>query len=110
MKNARLLLPLLRGTVAAIALCTAGAGWAQQSNEDADTGEIIVTATKRAESLQDVPISVSAVTGDALSKSRVTQADELVTKVPNLQLTSTVGDNTPIFALRGVSMSDYSLN
>ncbi|MBK8629796.1 MAG: TonB-dependent receptor [Sphingomonadales bacterium] len=110
MKNARLLLPLLRGTVAAIALCTAGAGWAQQSNEDADTGEIIVTATKRAESLQDVPISVSAVTGDALSKSRVTQADELVTKVPNLQLTSTVGDNTPVFALRGVSMSDYSLN
>jgi len=33
-----------------------------------------------------------------------------VTKIPNLQLTSTVGDNTPIFALRGVSMSDYSLN
>ena len=33
-----------------------------------------------------------------------------MTKIPNLQLTSTVGDNTPIFALRGVSMSDYSLN
>ncbi|HMT44204.1 MAG TPA: TonB-dependent receptor [Chakrabartia sp.] len=110
MKNVIMKQLLLRGTVAAIALCTAGAGWAQESNDDADTGEIIVTATKRAESLQDVPVSISAVTGDALSKSRVTQADELVTKVPNLQLTSTVGDNTPIFALRGVSMSDYSLN
>lgn len=33
-----------------------------------------------------------------------------MTKVVNLQLTSIVGDNTPIFALRGVSMSDYSLN
>ncbi len=110
MKNAILKQTLLRGTVAAFALCASGTGWAQESNEDADTGEIIVTATKRAESLQDVPVSISAVTGDALSKSRVTQADELVTKVPNLQLTSTVGDNTPIFALRGVSMSDYSLN
>ena len=73
-------------------------------------GEIVVTATKRAESLQSVPISVSAIGGDTLSKSRTTSVDELVSKVPNLQLSSTVGDNTPIFSLRGVSMSDYSLN
>lgn len=86
------------------------AAQAQAVAEDTDPGEIIVTATKRAENLQSIPISVSAITGDTLSKSRVTQADELVTKIPNLQLTSTVGDNTPIFALRGVSMSDYSLN
>ena len=72
--------------------------------------EVVVTATKRAEKLQDIPISIAAIGGDTLSQSRVTQTDELVTKIPNLQLTSTVGDNTPIFALRGVSMSDYSLN
>jgi iron complex outermembrane receptor protein len=72
--------------------------------------DIVVTAQKRSERLQEVPISVSAIGGDALQKQRVTQADELVSKIPNLQLTSTVGDNTPIFALRGVSMSDYSLN
>lgn len=53
---------------------------------------------------------VSAIGGDALSKSRVMNVDSLVTKVANLQLTSIVGDNTPIFSLRGVSMSDYSLN
>ncbi|MFY7835835.1 MAG: TonB-dependent receptor domain-containing protein [Novosphingobium sp.] len=73
-------------------------------------GEIVVTATKRAESLQSVPISVSAIGGDTLAKARVNSVDNLVTKVANLQLTSIVGDNTPIFALRGVSMSDYSLN
>ena len=72
--------------------------------------EIVVTAQKRTERLQDVPVSVSVVGGDALAKSKVTQVDELVGRVPNLQLTATVGDNTPIFALRGVSMSDYSLN
>ncbi|WP_339709325.1 TonB-dependent receptor [uncultured Sphingosinicella sp.] len=88
---------------------TAGIANAQETAEAADT-EIVITATKRAERLQDVPISVSAIGGDQLSKSRVTNADDLVTKVANLQLTSIVGDNTPIFALRGVSMSDYSLN
>jgi len=97
-------------------LCTSAATIAQAQTTAApvaaaiDSNEIIVTATKRAESVQDIPIAVSAIGGDALSKSRVTQADELVTRTPNLQLTSTVGDNTPIFALRGVSMSDYSLN
>ncbi len=81
-----------------------------QAEEAVPEGEIVVTATKRAESLQSVPISVSAIGGDALSKSRVMNVDSLVTKVANLQLTSIVGDNTPIFSLRGVSMSDYSLN
>ncbi|WP_242445980.1 TonB-dependent receptor [Sphingopyxis lindanitolerans] len=77
----------------------------------ADNGtDIVVTAQKRAERLQDVPIAVSALGGDSLERQRVTQADELAGKIVNLQLTSTVGDNTPIFALRGVSMSDYSLN
>jgi iron complex outermembrane recepter protein len=81
-----------------------------QSDRAVPDGEIVVTATKRAESLQSVPISVSAIGGDTLAKARVGSVDSLVTKVANLQLTSIVGDNTPIFALRGVSMSDYSLN
>ncbi len=73
-------------------------------------GEIVVTAAKRSENVQSVPISVTAIGGDMLAKSRISSVDSLVTKVANLQLTSIVGDNTPIFALRGVSMSDYSLN
>lgn len=94
-------------------LCTSAASIAQAQtvgSEAADANEIIVTATKRAESVQDIPIAVSAIGGESLSRSRVTQVDELVTRTPNLQLTSTVGNNTPIFALRGVSMSDFSLN
>ncbi|MGL3820807.1 TonB-dependent receptor [Sphingopyxis sp. R3-92] len=75
-----------------------------------DGTDIVVTAQKRSERLQDVPIAVSALGGESLERQRVTQADELAGKIVNLQLTSTVGDNTPIFALRGVSMSDYSLN
>jgi len=80
------------------------------SAQDAFESDIVVTAAKRSENVQSVPISVSAIGGDTLTKSRINNVDSLVTKIANLQLTSIVGDNTPIFALRGVSMSDYSLN
>tara|TARA_R110002049_G_scaffold84716_3_gene215588 strand:+ start:13600 stop:14160 length:561 start_codon:yes stop_codon:yes gene_type:complete len=95
-------------------LVAANPALAQNADEAAatqnDSNVIVVTANKRSENLQDVAISMSAIGGDALEKGRTTQVDELVNKVPNLQLTSIVGDNTPIFALRGVSLSDYSLN
>ncbi|MBX9883609.1 MAG: TonB-dependent receptor [Novosphingobium sp.] len=103
-------------SAALAALLVAQPAHAQQAAQPAGTaaaeesGEIVVTAAKRSENLQSVPISVSAIAGDALAKSRITSVDSLVNKVVNLQLTSTVGDNTPIFALRGVSMSDFSLN
>jgi iron complex outermembrane recepter protein len=102
---------LLLPNLALAAILAASPALAQEGSEDsAESTEIVVTAAKRAENLQDVPIAISAIGGADLAKSRITSVDSLVTKVVNLQLTSIVGDNTPIFALRGVSMSDYSLN
>lgn len=103
---------LLLPNLALAAMLAATPALAQEgTGEDgADSDEIVVTAAKRSENLQDVPIAISAIGGNDLAKSRVTSVDSLVTRVANLQLTSIVGDNTPIFALRGVSMSDYSLN
>ncbi|MBS0477530.1 MAG: TonB-dependent receptor [Proteobacteria bacterium] len=104
---------LALANLALVAVLLAQPALAQQAaptSDDPAPGEIVVTAAKRSENLQAVPISVSAIGGDELSKSKVGSVDALVTKVVNLQLTSIVGDNTPIFALRGVSMSDYSLN
>lgn len=74
------------------------------------TSEIVVTAQRRSERLQDVPVSVTALSGAALARQRLDRVDDLVSKVPNLQFSGTVGDSTPIFSLRGVSMSDFSLN
>ena len=75
-----------------------------------ETGDIVVTAQKRSERAMDVPLSLSALSGAAVESQRLTQADDLATRIPNLQFSATVGENTPIFALRGVSMSDFSLN
>ncbi|MBO9695165.1 MAG: TonB-dependent receptor [Sphingopyxis sp.] len=72
--------------------------------------DIVVTAQRRPERLQDVPVSVTALSGDTMAKQRIISASDLANVVPNLQSVSTVGDTTPIFALRGISMSDYSAN
>lgn len=51
--------------------------------------EIVVTAQKREETLREVPISVSATSGDALSDAGVVRLDYLKAYVPNLQVTET---------------------
>ena len=92
-------------------MLAAAPAYAQDTANEGDAGtEIVVTAAKRSENVQSVPIAIAAIGGGDLAKSRINNVDALVTKVTNLQLTSIVCDNTPIFALRGVSMSDYSLN
>jgi len=75
-----------------------------------EEGDIVVTAQKRSERLQDIPIAISAIGGDNLEKQRITGAEDLVTLVANLQNHSTNGDGMPIFAIRGVKMADYSFN
>jgi len=66
-----------------------------------DTGEIIVNARRADERLQDVPVSVQAISGDKLEKLAVTSADELSKLAPGLTLQNN-GASTAII-LRGVT-------
>lgn len=72
--------------------------------------EVVVTAQRRSENLSDVPVAVTVLLGEGIRKRRVQALDDIATYVPSLQINSVIGENTPIFSLRGVSMSDYSLN
>jgi iron complex outermembrane recepter protein len=72
--------------------------------------EIVVTAQKRSESLQSVPVSITALTSAQLEQTKMDSPSDLVTQVPNLQVNGIVGEASPVFSLRGVSMFDYSLN
>lgn len=65
--------------------------------------EIIVTATRREESLQDVPISVTALTGVALQEGGFSDMDDLSIFIPNLYMRDTfVGQR---LAIRGIGTS-----
>ena len=70
--------------------------------QDASLEEIIVTARQRAESAQDIPMTISSLTGDDLQKRGITTLEDFSRFVGNLNVvTTTPGQNTIIF--RGVS-------
>jgi len=64
--------------------------------------EIVVTAQKRAERLQDVPISIVALTAEQLEKRNITDVDDLSRVVPGLTVISS-GSYQRRIELRGVS-------
>jgi iron complex outermembrane receptor protein len=72
--------------------------------------EIVVTAQKRAESLQSVPVSITALTSAQLAETKMDSPSDLVSQIPNLQVNGIVGEASPVFSLRGISMFDYSLS
>jgi iron complex outermembrane receptor protein len=64
--------------------------------------EIVVTAQQRAESLQDVPVSVSAISAQKMSNAGVVDLESLSAYVPNFSINQTPGSGT-IMAIRGIS-------
>ena len=67
--------------------------------------EIIVTAQRREQSLQDVPVAVTAFTGEALEIANVTEAAQYLSLTPNVSYTEDgqVGSRGISIAMRGVS-------
>src|SRR5262245_54626410 len=74
----------------------APAAWSQVMLE-----EIIVTAQKREESLQDVPISVNAVSGAKMDQVGITNLEKLTAYVPNFSMNQTGISST--ITVRGIS-------
>jgi len=74
-------------------------------------GDIIVTATRRAENLQNVPLSVSAIGSAQLASRGVSGTTDLAAVVPNLKVNSQYGETQPNFSLRGVGVAnEYNSN
>ncbi|MFT4997345.1 MAG: iron complex outermembrane receptor protein [Chitinophagales bacterium] len=64
--------------------------------------EVIVTAQKRAQNLQDVPISVQAFTGQALSDSGIFDMFDLQANAPGLTVDQNQNATTSNFSIRGI--------
>jgi iron complex outermembrane receptor protein len=84
------------GSLAAAALLASGAR-AQQSTEghgEQAIEEVIVTAQRREEKLQDVPIAVSAFGSEQLQSRGISNISELGSLAPNVQISTATADNT----------------
>lgn len=68
--------------------------------------EVVVTAQKREESVQTIPIAMTAVSANGLEKSGISGTDELSMVIPNLQYSRQISSATPF--IRGVGTKNSS--
>lgn len=83
---------------------------AEPANDSSDSNlqEIVVTAQKREQSINDVPMSITAITGSALLERGISTTADLDKVVPGFTQAETPYD-TPIYTLRGVGLYDTGL-
>jgi iron complex outermembrane receptor protein len=108
MMRTKLLLSLSAIAVAA----TSAPAFAQESTDETRLDEIIVTAQRREENLQDVPVSVATLGGETLAAVSGAGADirALSGRVPSLNIESSFGRTFPRFYIRGLGNTDFDLN
>ncbi|AGH48995.1 MULTISPECIES: TonB-dependent receptor [Sphingomonadales] len=79
---------------------------AQDAAADGSGGgleDIVVTAQRREENLQKVPVAVTALSSEALDNARVVNVAALSGYAPNLQVTSQGQQSIPLFQIRGIA-------
>src|SRR3546814_16372251 len=79
----------------AVSAALAVPAWEQDGPAAGSGDEIIVTANKRSQNLQDVGLSVSAIRGDALKNQQISNIAYVEQIVPGLTFTQTAND-TPV--------------
>ncbi len=91
--------PALAADAAAPSAATAASSSSSPSGE---LQEVVVTARKRAENLQEVPVSIDVFTQQDMQNLAITQFEDYAEKVPSLSFNS-IGPGTQMFVIRGVS-------
>jgi iron complex outermembrane recepter protein len=104
---------------AVVVLSLAGwrSGWAEPwgtpDNDDAQgqsgLAEVVVTANKRSESIQNVAASVMAVTSETLERANVHTFDDLVNVVPDVTISKTTQPANNSINIRGIGTYAYSI-
>ncbi len=95
--------------MAGVAIPLAPAAWAQDSADEAATsGEIIVTARRREESLSKVPIAITAIDGADLAKRAIVNENDLQAAVPGLVIRQNGGIHSFNYSIRGQSVDTFT--
>jgi iron complex outermembrane receptor protein len=103
---------MLRKHKLALVLVSALSGsmpaWAQSDaapEQPASSGDIIVTARRVEERLQDVPIAITVFNQTQLAQHNVLNADDLAKVTPGLQVDSSFGSDNSMFSIRGFTQN-----
>ena len=100
---------LLLGSVATMAFAGLASPAAAQDSDELDESQVItVVARKQTESLQEVPVTVTAIGGDTLEKFQVNEIADVVSRVPALNVQVGGSGSGGQISLRGVGSSNIS--
>ncbi|MBW8753452.1 MAG: TonB-dependent receptor [Sphingomonadales bacterium] len=100
MRNASIKSSLLLGAAFA-GFAAVSPAMAQNATDDSGTGDIIVTAQRVEQRLQDVPISITVFNPDQLAKRNIAVATDLATYTPSLSVNQRFGPEKSNFNIRG---------
>jgi len=78
------------------------------ADEDFTVEPIVVTAQKRAENMQDVPVAISALSSKALQEQRVLSIVDLDNLAPGLRISAADAAANPKIFIRGVGLNDFN--
>ena len=82
---------------------------AAATTEPVGVGEIIVTAQRRSERINDVPLAISALGRDELKQQGIVDTADLSRVIPSFTVQTSIFD-IPVYFLRGVGFSDLTAN
>src|SRR5580693_946167 len=107
--NVSLVALLATGVTTAVRAEATDAAPHDEAAQPNSVGEIIVTAQKRSQSINTVPMSINAASGDQLIKEGIVDTSQLSKIVPAFTYTQT-GYGTPEYTIRGVGLQDNTLS
>ena len=106
-RTAKSLAATLLGCASITSLQIANAQETETTSDETKLGTIVVTAQRREQNLQDVPLSVTALSGDTLENIAAADITEASKLSPNVTLEVSRGTNTTLTAfIRGVGQQD----
>ena len=88
-------------TATALAAVLSSPALAEQANGDSVGGDIIVTAQRYEQRLQDVPISISVYNQEQITNRNINTPADLATYTPSLTVNSRYGPEKSAFVIRG---------
>lgn len=94
--------------VAVSTFCLAAAVHSTLAQAQSTLEEVVVTAQKREQSVNDVGITVATFTADQLQAYGVRSAADLESLTPGLTITEAAPTGVPVYTIRGVGFSDFS--
>ncbi|WP_032490242.1 MULTISPECIES: TonB-dependent receptor [Hyphomicrobiales] len=104
--SASIILPGLASPSVAQALSGNAETASSISDADGDSAEIVVTASRRSDSVKNTPIAVTAIGGDALRENQIANLADLASSTPNIQISTSF--NNANIAIRGVGNSQFA--